>query len=117
MFHRVSTVLAVLFFAMMAAASAIGHVARTDPPVSQCSTGPVQCCNSIVDVNTPGVSVLLELLHVDVGSVTGQIGTGCSPLSILGAGGNSCSAQPVCCTDNNFGGLIATGCVAFNISL
>ena len=34
--------------------------------------------------------------------VTGQLGLGCSPLSVVGAGGgNACSAQPVCCQNNN----------------
>ncbi len=30
------------------------------------------------------------------------IGLNCNPISVLGAGGNNCAAQPVCCTGNNF---------------
>ncbi|TEB28829.1 fungal hydrophobin [Coprinellus micaceus] len=117
MFHRISTVLAVLFFAMMAAASAIGHVARTDPPASQCNTGPIQCCNSVQSASAPGIAGLLALLGVIVGPLTGQVGVTCSPISIIGVPGNSCSAQPVCCTNNSFNGIIAIGCTPININL
>lgn len=46
-------------------------------------------------------SAILSLLGVVVGDITGAIGLGCSPLSVVGLGQSSCSASPVCCQNNN----------------
>ncbi|TEB19294.1 fungal hydrophobin [Coprinellus micaceus] len=100
----------------MAAASAIGHVARTDPPVSQCNTGPVQCCNSVQSASAPALVSLLALLGIAVADQV-RVGVTCSPISVIGLPGNACSAQPVCCTNNSFNGIVALGCVAVNINL
>ena len=55
-----------------------------------------------MQTDTVAASTLLNLLGVTLDGVTGQLGLGCSPLSIVGAGGgNACSAQPVCCQNNN----------------
>ncbi|RXW18018.1 hypothetical protein EST38_g7828 [Candolleomyces aberdarensis] len=125
MLPRVATVLALSVFA---AASAV--VPRTDhpvtppttpppppPPVNQCNVGSIQCCNSVQAANAPGIAGLLALLGVIVGPLTGQVGVTCSPLSVIGLPGNSCSAQPVCCTNNSFNGIIALGCTPININL
>ncbi|KAF9467917.1 fungal hydrophobin-domain-containing protein [Collybia nuda] len=103
----------VLALPLLAAASA---VPRTETP-SQCNTGPIQCCNSVQASNAPGLLGLLGLLGVVLGPVTGLVGLGCSPLSVIGVGGNSCTAQPVCCTGNTFHGLINIGCSPININL
>ncbi|KAI0764928.1 fungal hydrophobin [Fomes fomentarius] len=59
-----------------------------------CSTGPVQCCNSTEK------------------GIVGDIGLGCSPITVIGAGtGSACSSNAVCCQNNNVGGLISIGCV------
>jgi hypothetical protein len=63
------------------------------------------------------VASLLGLLGIALGSVTGLVGLTCSPLSIIGAGGNSCSAQPVCCTNNSFNGIVSLGCSPINLNL
>lgn len=92
--------------------------------VSQCSTGPVQCCNSVQSVSgdhacrhlqpcsrsllynlqasSPKVADLLDLLEVVVQGVDVLVGVTCSPISVIGVGGSSCSAHPVCCENNNF---------------
>ena len=55
-----------------------------------------------MQTDTVAASTLLNLLGVTLDGVTGQLGLGCSPLSVVGAGGgNACSAQPVCCQNNN----------------
>ncbi|TFK32263.1 fungal hydrophobin-domain-containing protein [Crucibulum laeve] len=81
-----------------------------------CSTGPVQCCNKVTQANDPVAALLIGLLGIIVGGDV-AVGLTCSPLSVIGIGGNSCSAQTVCCSNNNFNGLIAIGCTPINISL
>ncbi|THV02182.1 fungal hydrophobin [Dendrothele bispora CBS 962.96] len=102
------------------ALSALATLAAATPLETrqgQCNTGSIQCCNSVQSANTGLVQGLLGLLGVAVGSVTGQVGVTCSPISVIGAGGNSCSAQPVCCSNNNFNGVVALGCTPININL
>jgi len=82
---------------------------------SQCNTGSTLCCNS---TSTAGAqSALLGLLGIVLQDVNALVGLGCSPISVIGAGGNSCSQQPVCCSNNNFNGIIAIGCTPININL
>ncbi|KAL0576638.1 hypothetical protein V5O48_005338 [Marasmius crinis-equi] len=104
-------------FARVAAVSlvAAAFVAAAPAGSSTCSSGPVQCCNSVQDASNPTVQGLLGLLGVAVSSVTAQVGVTCSPISVLGAGGNSCASQTVCCENNSFNGIVALGCN--NISL
>ncbi|KAF5348028.1 hypothetical protein D9758_010050 [Tetrapyrgos nigripes] len=83
----------------------------------QCNTGPIQCCNSVQSSNTGLVSGLLGLLGVVLGGVTAQVGVTCTPITVIGGGGNSCTAQPVCCENNSFNGIIAIGCSPININL
>jgi hypothetical protein len=52
--------------------------------------------------SNPAISQLLALVGVDVSSVTGLVGANCSPISVIGAGGNQCKQAPVCCENNNF---------------
>ncbi|PPQ89201.1 hypothetical protein CVT25_001270 [Psilocybe cyanescens] len=113
MFARASAVFT-LALPILAAASA---VPRNDGPSNQCNTGQLQCCNSTQSATSSSIAGLLSLLGVVVGSVTGLVGVTCSPISAVGVGGNSCTAQPVCCTDNSFNGLIALGCSPVNLNL
>ncbi|KAF8649119.1 hypothetical protein AX16_006000 [Volvariella volvacea WC 439] len=86
-------------------------------PASQCNTGDLQCCNSLQDANSGLVGLLLGLLGIILPPLDILVGITCSPLSIIGVGGNSCSAQPVCCQNNEFNGIIAIGCTPININL
>ncbi|PPR05230.1 hypothetical protein CVT24_010336 [Panaeolus cyanescens] len=111
----VATSAVVLALPLLAAA---GAVPRTDSgPSNQCNTGTLQCCNSTQAANSSAVAGLLGLLGVVVGSVTGLVGLTCSPIDVLGISGNSCTAQPVCCTNNSFNGIIALGCTPINLNL
>ncbi|KAI0777707.1 fungal hydrophobin-domain-containing protein [Trametes elegans] len=77
---------------------------------SNCSTGNLQCCNSVVESNSDSANLLLGLLGIVLGDLTGLIGLNCSPLSVIGIGtGNACSSNAVCCTNNNVGGLLSVG--------
>ena len=72
------------------------------PPSQSCSTGSVQCCQSLLPANDSAVSQLLGLLGIVLGDITGLIGLDCSPFTVVGIGsGNACSANAVCCTNNN----------------
>ncbi|KAK7471932.1 hypothetical protein VKT23_000037 [Stygiomarasmius scandens] len=81
----------------------------------QCSTGSTYCCQRTSKAGLE--SILLGLLgilgiHPDV-----DIGVSCSPLSIIGIGGNSCTQQPVCCDNNSLKGGVAIGCSPINLNL
>ncbi|KAF5386276.1 hypothetical protein D9757_008592 [Collybiopsis confluens] len=83
---------------------------RDDELASVCTTGSLQCCNSVVspDSLSNTVSGLLGLLGIVVGDLKLLVGLTCSPITA----GSSCSAprQAVCCQDNNFS-LISINCV------
>lgn len=113
-----------IFLALFASTAfvAANPVPTDTIPASQCNTGPIQCCNQVQSVsshrvmhtdiiltrsntsqaNSNSISTLLALLGISVGDITGLVGVSCSPISVVGIGGNSCSAQPVCCSNNNF---------------
>ncbi|KAF5346289.1 hypothetical protein D9758_011495 [Tetrapyrgos nigripes] len=127
MFSRIST----LFFAVIAAnlagatdqwnEPATTTITVTAPPTtvtepaSQCNTGPIQCCNSVDKAGSSAVTPLLGLLGVVIQDLNVLVGVTCSPISVIGVGGDSCSAHPVCCENNNFKGLIAIGCVPVSL--
>ncbi|KAI0635197.1 fungal hydrophobin [Trametes polyzona] len=98
MFARAAAVASVLALPLLAAAQ-------------NCNTGPIQCCNSVESADSAAVSGILSLLGVIVEDVTAKVGLQCTPVSVIGAGQSSCSAKPVCCQNNNVGGLISIGCV------
>ncbi|EIN14595.1 fungal hydrophobin, partial [Punctularia strigosozonata HHB-11173 SS5] len=78
-----------------------------------CTTGPVQCCNTVTSAKNEGI--LLALLGIVLEDLSVLVGLGCSPISVIGLGGSSCSANPVCCENNNFGGIISIGCVPISL--
>ncbi|KAH9477480.1 sc3 hydrophobin [Psilocybe cubensis] len=110
-----------LAFATLAAATVTpvrrGGGGSSTIPASQCNTGDLQCCNSVQAGDSDAVSSILGLLGIVLQDVTALVGLNCSPLSVIGIGGNSCTAQPVCCTNNSFHGLVALGCTPVNINL
>ncbi|KAH7908965.1 fungal hydrophobin-domain-containing protein [Hygrophoropsis aurantiaca] len=119
MFARTSALLLVPVFALAAAAMpADALAARGDSGSSQCNTGSIQCCTSATSASDPTTSLLLGLLGVVLGPVTGLIGLGCTPITVVGTGtGAVCNQEPVCCTGNTFNGLINIGCSPINLNL
>ncbi|KAF8886005.1 fungal hydrophobin-domain-containing protein [Infundibulicybe gibba] len=111
MFFRISS-LVVVAMPLLAAATALP---RDD--TGNCNTGPIQCCNQVQSASTTALASLAGLLGISLGSITGLVGLSCSPISVAGIGGNSCSAQPVCCTNNSFSGVLALGCSPINLNL
>ncbi|RDB27778.1 Fruiting body protein SC3 [Hypsizygus marmoreus] len=98
---------------------ALPLVAAATIPASQCNTANLQCCQSTEHATnlSQTTTTLLGLLGVIIGDITAHIGLTCGPISVIGIGGTSCAAQPVCCTDNGFHGLIALGCTPVNLNL
>jgi len=95
------------------ALAALSASALTTPERRQatCSTGPVQCCNSVQPAGSPAASNLLALVGVVVQDVNVAVGITCTPITVIGGGAaGSCSQQSVCCEDNSFEGVIAIGC-------
>ncbi|KAF8905915.1 fungal hydrophobin-domain-containing protein [Mucidula mucida] len=84
-------------------------------PAGSCNTGPIQCCNSVQSASSDPVSLLLGLLGIVLSSLNVDVGLTCSPITVIGAGGSSCSAHPVCCQDNSHGGLISIGCIPISL--
>ncbi|KAI0826603.1 fungal hydrophobin-domain-containing protein [Trametes gibbosa] len=96
MFAR-TAVFATLALPLLAAATPVELEAR-----QTCSTGAIQCCSSVESASSASGNFLLGLLGIVLGDITGLIGLNCSPLTIIGVGsGNACSANAVCCTNNN----------------
>ncbi|KAF8895194.1 fungal hydrophobin-domain-containing protein [Infundibulicybe gibba] len=119
MFARTSTIALFAMLPLLAAATAVPRTTTPTTPASQCNTGDLQCCNSSQESSdtSAGLNTLLSLLGVVVGDLTGVIGVSCSPISAVAVGGNSCSAQPVCCSNNSFKGAVALGCTPVNLNL
>ncbi|KAF8154177.1 hydrophobin 2 [Crassisporium funariophilum] len=115
-----SRVSAFLVLALPLFASATAILPRTD----QCSTGPIQCCNQVgtlthsLTLQTQGLGLAddFELLGIVIDPIDAVIGVNCSPITVGGIGGNSCNAQPVCCSNNTYNGLVNVGCIVVNIN-
>ncbi|KAF9007183.1 fungal hydrophobin-domain-containing protein [Cyathus striatus] len=106
-------------FKLSAVTLALATLAAATPVArdNECTTGSLQCCSSVQSASSSIVSTLLGLLGIDLSGVTAQVGVTCSPISVVGVGGNSCTAQPACCTDNSFNGVVALGCTPINLGL
>ncbi|PPQ99482.1 hypothetical protein CVT24_005273 [Panaeolus cyanescens] len=91
---------------------------QTPPPASQCNTENLQCCDTLQAADNSILSPIFGLLNIIVEPITALVGITCTPINVLGIGaGGACTAQPVCCQNNSFGGLIAIGCVPISITL
>jgi hypothetical protein len=88
---------------------------RTGPSgtPSQCTTGPVQCCQTVGNSSNSAIATILALLGLEVAADV-LLGLGCSPISVIGVGAGSCSAQTVCCEDNS-SSLISIGCLPITL--
>ncbi|KAK0240747.1 hydrophobin-251 [Armillaria nabsnona] len=119
MFARISTLtLAVLALPLLVASSVVPRQeTNTTVTGGQCNTGSAQCCKSVQDPKSDAVQNVLGLLGIPIGDITAQVGLTCAPITVLGLGTTQCANQPVCCSNNNFNGLVALGCTPINIAL
>ncbi|KIJ64698.1 hypothetical protein HYDPIDRAFT_62219, partial [Hydnomerulius pinastri MD-312] len=112
MFIRPSAVLPIAVLAAVATAAPGALVERDD----QCNTGSIQCCNNTYSSTDASLTSLLGLLGVVLGPISGLVGLGCTPVTVIGTGsGAVCTQQPVCCTGNTYNGLINVGCSPINL--
>ncbi|KAG1831030.1 fungal hydrophobin-domain-containing protein [Suillus variegatus] len=81
---------------------------------SQCDTGNIQCCQQTQTVDEYNKNATAHgKIPIDI---LGRVGLGCSPITIVGTGaGATCSQEPLCCSDNQYYGLINIGCTPINI--
>ncbi|KAK7054479.1 hypothetical protein VNI00_003677 [Paramarasmius palmivorus] len=86
-------------------------------PASQCDVGKLQCCDNFAKAGDPEAKKIIDLLHIDVQDVNVPVGLTCDPITGIGVSGSSCAAQPVCCENNNFNGVIAVGCTPVDVNV
>ncbi|KIK73369.1 hypothetical protein PAXRUDRAFT_178625, partial [Paxillus rubicundulus Ve08.2h10] len=68
--------------------------------------------------NDTTLASLSSLLGIALPSISGLIGLSCSPITGLGIGtGAVCMQQPVCCSNNDYNGLVNLGCSPINLNL
>ncbi|KDQ60466.1 hypothetical protein JAAARDRAFT_191843 [Jaapia argillacea MUCL 33604] len=116
MFSRVSTLVAIVGTAILAAAMPTPDAELVARQTSQCNVGTINCCNSVQSVDSTGVTQLAGLLGIDLGGITGLVGLTCSSISALSLlNGGACNASPVCCSGNTFSGLISLGCIPITL--
>ncbi|KAF5377859.1 hypothetical protein D9615_006748 [Tricholomella constricta] len=106
-------------FFLLAIATASLVLATPVPEIVQsCNTGTIQCCQQFFDSHTDSAHTLLGLAGIIGGSPLGQVGTSCTPITPIGLGsGNNCRQAPMCCSENNYNGLVVVGCTPINVSL
>ncbi|PVG02904.1 hypothetical protein CPB86DRAFT_695962 [Serendipita vermifera] len=80
---------------------------------NSCNVGQAQCCQTVYQSQDRSFQFLTSLLGISVPANGLLAGVQCSPLgntlSILGGSG-SCNSQPICCTGNEYHGLVNVGC-------
>ncbi|KAH8077039.1 hydrophobin-domain-containing protein [Cristinia sonorae] len=87
-------------------------------PASQCDVGKLQCCDSVQKAGDPAVAKKLGLLGIVLQDLNIPVGVTCNSISVLGIStAPSCNAQPVCCENNTYNGLVNLGCTPVNLSL
>ncbi|KAK7054480.1 hypothetical protein VNI00_003678 [Paramarasmius palmivorus] len=112
MMYKVLSLAALASLASLAAAMPLGG-----GPTSQCDVGELQCCDNMAKAGDPKAKKLIDLLQIVVQDVNVPVGLNCDPITGIGVSGTSCAAQPVCCEDNNFNGVIALGCSPINVNV
>ncbi|KAF5374363.1 hypothetical protein D9758_004717 [Tetrapyrgos nigripes] len=116
--QQLSLIMQFKFFTVAALASlAAATPLEVRQGFSQCNVGELQCCDIVQPASAQPASTILGLLGIVIQDLTVLVGINCSPISVIGVGGNSCTAQPVCCENNSFTPLIAIGCTPININL
>ncbi|KAJ7898586.1 hypothetical protein B0H14DRAFT_2557079 [Mycena olivaceomarginata] len=87
--------------------------APASSPSQSSSPSSPQCCSSVIDSTSAAASHLVGLLGIDLSGITGSIGLGCSPITVLG---NNCGGTTVTCNaPTQQTALIAIGCIPITL--
>ncbi|VDB87627.1 unnamed protein product [Peniophora sp. CBMAI 1063] len=92
----------------------------TTTPSPTCNSGALQCCESVQpasSLGSSGDSGLLDLIPITLQGLNIPIGITCTPIDVIGVGGDSCQQQTVCCENNTFSGVVALGCTPIGVGL
>ena len=77
-------------FSKLFVLSAILAVATAAPggsePASSCSTGDLQCCDTVEKASDPAAAGILASIGVVVQDVDALVGLTCSPVTVIGVG-------------------------------
>ena len=84
-----------MFAKLLALTTALAILAAATPapapagsPSESCSTGSIQCCESVQTASSPAAASLLASIGVVVQDIATPIGITCSPISVVGVGGS-----------------------------
>ncbi len=72
-------------FKSIAVLASLGLLAVATPTPNsapQCTTGELECCNSVESSNNPVVATLLGLLGIVLGPISVPVGLTCSPVTV-----------------------------------
>ncbi|KAG8768827.1 hypothetical protein FRC20_008056 [Serendipita sp. 405] len=77
-----------------------------------CNVGEAQCCQSIHQSGDKKGQFLTSLLSLAIPAEGTMLGVQCTPIANLLplTGSETCHSQPVCCTGNEYHGLVNVGC-------
>ncbi|EMD35896.1 hypothetical protein CERSUDRAFT_96121 [Gelatoporia subvermispora B] len=88
-----------------------------DSSSGQCSTAQIQCCDTMASGDSDHMRAVGKALKMDIDPGK-TYGTGCTAGGMAGVGGGTtCTSAPMCCENNDFGGLIGLGCMSIPINL
>ena len=75
--------------AALASLAAATPAPRGGEPASSCSTGPVQCCNTVEKASDSSAAGILALLGIVLQDLNVDVGLTCDPITVIGAGSSS----------------------------
>ncbi|KAH9915289.1 fungal hydrophobin [Epithele typhae] len=97
-------------FARLAVVSTLAFAALA--VATKCTTGPVQCCESLESANSAAGYAILAAIGATLQNTNVELGLKCSPIDVVAVGsGNTCTTNTVCCKNNDIGGGVSAGCV------
>ncbi|KAL5514006.1 hypothetical protein ACEPAG_2767 [Sanghuangporus baumii] len=104
---------------ILAIASAAIAVAIPAPASDSgsCSTGKLQCCDSIQPNDSTDDQTLAGILPIGLQGLNIPIGVNCIPINVLGVGSSgTCSSQAACCNGVTSDG-VGINCSPLNVGL
>ena len=81
-----SKLIAISTFAILAVAT---PAPNSSPSSGSCSTGPIQCCQSVQSANSSSIAPIRGALGIVVQDVNALVGLDCSAITGVGVGGGT----------------------------